>query len=157
MYHKRSQLVHTSLSHTNAVYVHVGGVSLCLWTAAANKPTLHDPGYTWVWKAAVEWEWQEKLRNWRKTCPSATSSNPTWTDTDMNPDLRGKKPATNSLSHATSNPVSTTISYIVKAHFNIVLSFALHPPKFSSLQVSSEQNYVALHFSYQGAGLAQAV
>jgi hypothetical protein len=39
-----------------------------------------------------------------KTCPSATlsTSNPTWTDPGSNPGLRGKRPATNRLSHGTA-------------------------------------------------------
>jgi hypothetical protein len=40
----------------------------------------------------------------RKTCPSATSptTNPTWIDLGANPGLRGERPATNDLSHGTS-------------------------------------------------------
>jgi hypothetical protein len=39
-----------------------------------------------------------------KTCPSATFSttNPTWTDSESNPVHRGKRPATNRLSHGTT-------------------------------------------------------
>ena len=39
-----------------------------------------------------------------KTCPSATLSttNPTWTDPGLNPDLRGERPATNRQSHGTA-------------------------------------------------------
>jgi hypothetical protein len=39
-----------------------------------------------------------------KTCPSATLStkNPTWTDPEPNPGLRGERPATNHLSHDTA-------------------------------------------------------
>jgi len=36
------------------------GVRLCLWTAATNGPTVHPPGDMWVWRAMVEWYWQEK-------------------------------------------------------------------------------------------------
>jgi hypothetical protein len=38
-----------------------------------------------------------------KSCPIATLSttNPTWTDPESNPGLRGEKPATNRLSHVT--------------------------------------------------------
>ena len=39
-----------------------------------------------------------------KTCPSATLSttNPTWADPGSNPGLRGRRPATNRLSHGTA-------------------------------------------------------
>jgi hypothetical protein len=42
-----------------------------------------------------------------KTCPSATLSttNPTWTDPESNPGLRGERPATNRLSHGTAHRV----------------------------------------------------
>jgi hypothetical protein len=44
---------------------------------------------------------EENRRTRIKMCPSATLSttNPTWTDLDANPGLRGKKPATNRLSY----------------------------------------------------------
>jgi hypothetical protein len=40
----------------------------------------------------------------KKTCPNATLSttNPTWTDPESNPGLRGERPATNRLSHDTA-------------------------------------------------------
>jgi hypothetical protein len=46
----------------------------------------------------------ENRRTGRKTCPSATLSTtiPTWIDPGANPGLRGKKPATNDLSHGTA-------------------------------------------------------
>jgi hypothetical protein len=46
----------------------------------------------------------ENRRTRRKTCPSATLSttNPTWNDPGANPNLRGKSPATNDLSHGTA-------------------------------------------------------
>jgi hypothetical protein len=46
----------------------------------------------------------ENRRTRRKTCPSATSptTNPTWIDPGANPSLRGKRPATNHLSHDTA-------------------------------------------------------
>ena len=39
-----------------------------------------------------------------KTCPSETLSttNPTWTDPESKPGLRGERPATNRLSHDTA-------------------------------------------------------
>jgi hypothetical protein len=40
--------------------VHVGGVRLCLWTAANNSPLVHSPGDIWTWGAMVEWYWQGK-------------------------------------------------------------------------------------------------
>jgi hypothetical protein len=46
----------------------------------------------------------------RKTCPSATLSikNPTWTDPESNPGLRGERPATNRLSHGTATSIKLT-------------------------------------------------
>jgi hypothetical protein len=45
----------------------------------------------------------ENRRTRRKTCPSATLSiNPTWIDLGANLGLRGERPATNDLSHATA-------------------------------------------------------
>jgi hypothetical protein len=43
----------------------------------------------------------ENRRTQRKTCRNATLciTNPIWTDAGANPDLRGERPATNSLSH----------------------------------------------------------
>jgi hypothetical protein len=51
--------------------------------------------------APVEWNWHEKTEVFgEKTCPSATLSttNPTWTDSESNPGLRGGRPVTNRLS-----------------------------------------------------------
>jgi hypothetical protein len=44
----------------------------------------------------------ENRRTWTESCPSVTLSitNPTWTNMDANPGLRGEKPAINRLSHA---------------------------------------------------------
>jgi hypothetical protein len=46
----------------------------------------------------------ENRSTWGKTCQSVTlsSTNPTWTDTGLNPDFRGERPATNRLSHGTA-------------------------------------------------------
>ena len=49
----------------------------------------------------------ETRSTWGKICRSATLSttNPTWTDPALNPGLRGKRPATNRLSHGTAPAV----------------------------------------------------
>jgi hypothetical protein len=46
-----------------------------------------------------------------KTCPSATLStiNPTWTDPESNPGLRGERPATNRLSYGTAICLNLTL------------------------------------------------
>jgi hypothetical protein len=62
----------------------------------------------WRWwgvfcfSSLMEHRWNEIDRG--ETCPSATLSttNPTWTDPGSNPGLRGKRPATNQLSHDTA-------------------------------------------------------
>jgi hypothetical protein len=68
----------------------------------------------------MEHRWNEtdrgKPTTWRKTCPSATlpTTNPTWTDPESNPGLRGERPATNRLSHGTAY----TLTY-----FSVPVSF----------------------------------
>ena len=54
----------------------------------------------------------------RKTCPSTTLSttNPTWTDQESNPGLRGERPATNRLSHVTVTGTSCQ-SFILSDYF----------------------------------------
>jgi hypothetical protein len=54
---------------------------------------------------------EEKRTTWGKPCPSATLSttNPTWTGPESNPDLRGEKPANNRLSHGTALPYRLTV------------------------------------------------
>jgi hypothetical protein len=50
-----------------------------------------------------------------KTCPSATLSttNPTWIDPGVNPELRGERPATNRLNHGTPfQTVASDIAYV---------------------------------------------
>jgi hypothetical protein len=56
--------------------------------------------YEWIWSRGGMMT-RENRRTRGKTCPNATLSitNPTWTDLDMNPSLRGEKPATNHLSY----------------------------------------------------------
>jgi hypothetical protein len=46
----------------------------------------------------------ENRRTRIKTCPSVTFSttNPSWTDSDANPGLRGKRSAANRLNHGTA-------------------------------------------------------
>jgi hypothetical protein len=51
---------------------HVDGVTLCLWNANTNGPTVHAPGDIWAWRATVEWYWQGKTEEREKNCPSAT-------------------------------------------------------------------------------------
>jgi hypothetical protein len=53
----------------------------------------------------------ESRRTLRKTCPSATFSttNPIWIDQDVNPGLRGERPATNDLSLGTAQNRNTNI------------------------------------------------
>jgi hypothetical protein len=55
----------------------------------------------------------ENRRTRRKTCPSATlfTINPTWIDPGANPDLRGKRPATNDLSHGTALFYPLTVTF----------------------------------------------
>jgi hypothetical protein len=45
-----------------------------------------------------------------KTCPSATLSttNPTWTDPELNPGIRGERPDTNRLTHGRALHVYAT-------------------------------------------------
>jgi hypothetical protein len=47
-------------------------------------------------------EWQGKPKYWEKTCPSATTTDPTWLDPGSNPGHHGGKPVTNHLSHGTA-------------------------------------------------------
>jgi hypothetical protein len=56
---------------------------------------------------------RENLRTRRKTCSSATLSttNPTWIDPDANPGLRSETPATNDLSHGTTQVKVLQIEY----------------------------------------------
>jgi hypothetical protein len=63
-----------------------------------------------------------------KTCPSATLSttNPTWTDPESNPGLRGGRPATNRLSHDTAWRLSCSISLFWQLSYCVFAS-ALFP------------------------------
>jgi hypothetical protein len=80
-----------------------GGVRLSpLGTSATNWPIVPDPdGRWWLWRSRWSENWQEKPKYSENTCPSVTSSttNPTWSDVDLNPGRRGGKPATNRLSY----------------------------------------------------------
>jgi hypothetical protein len=42
------------------VLVYVDGVTPCLWNAATDGPTLNSLYDIWVWRATVEWCWQDK-------------------------------------------------------------------------------------------------
>jgi hypothetical protein len=81
---------------------------LCLWTAASNRAVVHPTGDIWEWSIMVEWYWQENRRTQKKACPSDTLSttNPTWTDLDINLVLRFERPVTNCLSHVTASSIS---------------------------------------------------
>jgi hypothetical protein len=70
----------------------------------------------------------------RKTCPSATLSttNPIWTDPGSNPGLRGKRPATNRLSHGTAFG-------LVQSTF-LASSFFFHPHHVSSAHKATKLN-----------------
>jgi hypothetical protein len=56
----------------------------------------------------MEHRWNEidsgKPKYSGKTCPSAilSTTNPTWTDPESNPGVRGGRPGTNLLSHGTA-------------------------------------------------------
>jgi hypothetical protein len=47
----------------NAAVVHVDWERLCLWTAAS----IHPPDEIWVWRATVEWYWQEEAEELGET------------------------------------------------------------------------------------------
>jgi hypothetical protein len=53
-----------------------------------------------------------------KTCPSATLSttNPTWDDPRLKEGLRGRRPATNRLSHGTALRVSNLLENVFSHH-----------------------------------------
>jgi hypothetical protein len=57
-----------------------------------------------------------------ETCPSATlcTTNPTWTDLESNPGLRGERPATNHLSPHTSYRLSQLARFIHEDKANYV-------------------------------------
>jgi hypothetical protein len=79
--------------------VHVSGVRQCLWTVAAGGPVVHPLDDNRIILMGGNWRTQ------RKTCPSTTLSitNSIWTDLGMILGLYGERPATNHLSHGTSN------------------------------------------------------
>jgi hypothetical protein len=72
----------------------------------------------------MEHRWNEIDRGKPKysggqTCPNATLSttNPTWTDPGSNPGLRGKRPATNRLSHGTALLLTFLQSRVLEGSF----------------------------------------
>jgi hypothetical protein len=73
-------------------------------------------------------------RTRRKPCPSATLSttNPTWTDQGANPGLRGERPATNHLSHATA-PINLTF-HLMHVENSLVLHSCCHKDYFNRRQ-----------------------
>jgi hypothetical protein len=72
-----------------------------------------DDRWGWLWSNWWNEDWQGKPKYLEKTCPSVTLSttNPTWPDTESNPDRRDGKPATNRLSYDAAYEV---VSWIVK-------------------------------------------
>jgi hypothetical protein len=58
--YEKSIYVNRSLLNMTAL-VHVDRVRPCLTPSAmaTNRPIVHSPGYIWVWRATVEWYWQE--------------------------------------------------------------------------------------------------
>jgi hypothetical protein len=75
-----------------------------LGTSATNWPILPAPDDRWwVWSSRWDENWQEKLKNYEKTCPCATLStkNPTWPHLGSNTDHRCEKSPTNRLSCGT--------------------------------------------------------
>jgi hypothetical protein len=86
----------------------------CRWGETMSLNCGHKRAYSssrrWyirVWIATVEWYWQRANRRTRReTCPSATLSttNPTRTDPDGNPDLCSDRSATNRLSYVMAHP-----------------------------------------------------
>jgi hypothetical protein len=74
------------------------------------------PGWLWGWRI-IRWneDWQGKPKCSEKTCPNATffTTNPTWPDTDSNPDRCGGNPATNRFSYGAA---STAYTYYALSH-----------------------------------------
>jgi hypothetical protein len=73
-------------------------------------------------------------RTRRKPCLSATLSttNPTWTDQVANPGLRGERPATNRLSHATA-PINLTF-HLLHIENSLFLHSSCHKDYFNRRQ-----------------------
>jgi hypothetical protein len=85
-----------------------GGVRLSsLGTSATNWPIVPaSDDRWWVWSSRWNENWQGKLKYSDETCPNATLST-TNPHLGLNPDRRGRKPATNRLSYDTVfNPCS---------------------------------------------------
>jgi hypothetical protein len=72
----------------------------------------------------MEHRWNETDRgkpkhSGKKTYPSATlcTTNPTWTEPESNPGLRGGRPATNRLSHGTALSITYKLSYLLFTNY----------------------------------------
>jgi hypothetical protein len=109
-----------------AVFIHVDGMKLSLWTAATRGSFVHPQGDIWVWRAMVEWYWQGVTQElWRQTCPNATFSAtyPTWTDPGVNPGPCSETQVTNRLIHGTAfASVTTYVVNILKSTFLLTLN-----------------------------------
>jgi hypothetical protein len=81
--------------------IHYYGARVHLLTAATSGHIVHPIHDTSLESDGGMILTGENRTTRRKTCPSATLSttNPTWIDPGANPGLRGKRPATNHLSH----------------------------------------------------------
>jgi hypothetical protein len=86
--------------------------------ASCATPVMKMSSFFYQVLQVMEHQWNEIYRGKpttrRKTCPSATLSttNLTWTDPGSNPGLRGKRPATNRLSHGTAQRLTLVMDIV---------------------------------------------
>jgi hypothetical protein len=83
-------------------HVRVDGVRLCLWSAATNGPTVHSQIMYKYGEPRWNYMTRKKRKNRRKACSTLSATNLTRTDPGMNQGFRGKRPATNRLTHSTA-------------------------------------------------------